>query len=842
MAQVFSSNKREYFFDEPRLRMTLGGRFLVRVVGPTFFTLLGALAVTALFSDMPQLWAIGILLLLFLWDWYRHRGEAQRHLMEMPSEGRVNLAHYLCPHSYAALEHVYDHALIKKTNVFLEMVLHLVRKSEQVGLGLDRLDIKKEEFRHKIEELLATDKSFATDNKEATYARIELMVRHAVDKAMENRERFVEVTDIFASLVEIEDESVRRAFATFSLDSGDIVQAMSFSAAVRQFGKRSRLPQVLNAIILGGEKGLRHRIMNRAWTSRPTPRLDSLARDLTDEAREGSVGFLIGHSEEYERLAETLARISKPNVILVGENGSGKNTIVEHLAAQLVKDRVPPPLFDKRLVQLSIADMVSGAAPEEVQKRIGEIVEEIMTAGNIILYIPDIHNLVHTSGQAFLSAADALIPVIENDAFPIVGSTYPREYKQMIEPRSDFTSAFEVIRINELSERDAQRVLTYEAVLLEGKHKVNISFGAIKMAVQLAKRHFREKMLPASAEDLLKSALTYVLEKGEKRLGPEQVIAVTEQRVNVPIHAAGEEEAKQLLQLEEIIHKRLIGQEEAVKSVADALREYRSGLTRPGGPIASFLFVGPTGVGKTELSKILSEIQFGSKEAMVRFDMTEYQDKQSFYRFIGSPDGATSGALTDAILKKPYALILLDEFEKAFPDILNLFLQVLDDGRLTDNLGRTVDFSNTIIIATSNAHSDIINEAMRAGQTMHQIGEYLKQRLVDVFKPELLNRFSKIVIFHDLKPGEVRQVAEINLNALAKMVEDQGISLSFDKSAVDQIAKLGYDPAFGARPLRRVIEEKVRATLAQHILGQEIKKGSAVRLVYRDENFDFVGE
>ncbi len=184
----------------------------------------------------------------------------------------------------------------------------------------------------------------------------------------------------------------------------------------------------------------------------------------------------------------------------------------------------------------------------------------------------------------------------------------------------------------------------------------------------------------------------------------------------------------------------------------------------------------------------------------------------------------------------------MDEFEKAFPDILNLFLQVLDDGRLTDNLGRTVDFSNTIIIATSNAHSDIINEAMRSGQTMHQIGEYLKQRLVDVFKPELLNRFSKIVIFHDLKPGEVRQVAEINLKALAKTVEDQGISLSFDKSAVDQIAKLGYDPAFGARPLRRVIEEKVRATLAQHILGQKIKRGAAVKLVYEDEKFDFVGE
>lgn len=822
--------------------MTLAGRLLARSVGPIFYALLGALAAIAVFSDMPQLWALGLLIIIFLADWYLHRGEAQRHLNEMPQEGRINLAHYLCPHSYSALEHVYDRALIKKTNLFLEMALYLVRKSDPVRLGLDRLDIKKEEFKNKIEELAAQDREFSEITREVLYGQVELMVRHALEKATDNRERFIEVTDIFAGLAEMENNSAKRLFATFSLDSEDVMQAMSFSAAVRQFGKRSRLPDVLNAIILGGEKGIRHRIMNRAWTSRPTPRLDSLSRDLTDEARSGGIGFLIGHDAEYQVLVETLARVGKPNVILVGETGSGKSTVIEHLAAQLIKDKVPPPLFDKRLVQLSIADMVAGASPEQVQKRINEVVEEIISAGNIILYIPDIHNLVHTSGQAYVSAADALVPVIENDAFPVVGSTYPKEYKQMIEPRSDFAGAFEVVHVNELDEKSAQRVLTYEAVILEGKYRVNISFGAIKMAVQLAKRHFRQKMLPASAEDLLKSALTHVLERKEKRLGPEQVIAVAEQKVNIPIHAAGEEEAKQLLNLEEIIHKSLIGQEEAVKAVADALREYRSGLARPGGPIASFLFVGPTGVGKTELSKILTEIQFGSKEAMVRFDMTEYQDKQSFYRFIGSPDGTVSGALTDAILKKPYALILLDEFEKAYPDILNLFLQVLDDGRLTDNLGRTVDFSNTIIIATSNAHSDIINEAMRAGQTMQQIGEYLKQRLVDVFKPELLNRFSKTVIFQELKPDEVRRVAEINLKSLARTVENQGISLTFDRSAIEQISKLGYDPAFGARPLRRVIEERVRAILAQYILERKIKKGDTVKLVYRDEKFDFVEE
>jgi ATP-dependent Clp protease ATP-binding subunit ClpB len=250
--------------------------------------------------------------------------------------------------------------------------------------------------------------------------------------------------------------------------------------------------------------------------------------------------------------------------------------------------------------------------------------------------------------------------------------------------------------------------------------------------------------------------------------------------------------------------------------------------------------VGPTGVGKTELAKILAEIQFGSREAMVRFDMTEYQDKQSFYRFIGSPDGAISGALTEAVLKKPYSLILLDEFEKAFPDILNIFLQVFDDGRLTDNLGRTVDFQNTIIIATSNAHSDIIIEALSHGESMADIAEYLKRKLVDVFLPELLNRFSRIIVFKNLSPAEMKKIAELNLRDLAELTEKQGITLTFADSAAAEIAKLGYEPAYGARPLRRVIDEYLKAPLAEKLLKKEFEKGSRVKVVFEGGEFKFI--
>lgn len=624
----------------------------------------------------------------------------------------------------------------------------------------------------------------------------------------------------------------------FSIDAGDLELALLLSS----FGKffRFRLPSVLGGFAFETQRRIRHRIMNRAWTSRPTPMLDTFSTDFTDLARGGEAGFLIGHEKEYRRLVDTLSRPLNPNSLLIGEEGVGKETIIAHLARSIIKDEVPPAIFDKRLVGLEISGLVAGASPEELQGRLKRIVEEIFMAGNIILYIPDIHNLVKTSGSYYLSAADALMPVVKNNIFPVVGATYPREFKEFIEPRSDIVGVFEVIRVDEVSGAEAKKILVYESILFEKKTGITIGFAAIKTAVMLAKKYFSVKRLPSSAEELLKDALVIAERRQKRYLAPDEVIAAAEEKVNVPIHEATGSEAETLLHLEDTIHQRFINQEEAVNAVSVALREYRSGLSRRGGPIASFLFVGPTGVGKTELAKTLARLQFGSESMMIRFDMTEYQDKESFYRFIGSPDGRINGALTEAVLQKPYSLILLDEFEKAFPDILNLFLQVFDDGRLTDNLNRTVDFQNTIIIATSNAHSDIINEALTHGETMANISEYLKKKLVDVFKPELLNRFSKVVVFKDLSPADVGKIAELNLNDLGKTLDEQGIKLEFDLSAVQQIAKLGYEPAFGARPLRRAIEEHLRAPLAEKLLSKEISRGGRVKVLFQNEKFEFI--
>lgn len=825
-------------FDDPRLRMTLPGRLLVRVSSYIGYLVLLAAAATLLISDIGWLRSLGIFLGLFLIDRGVHFGEADRPLAELPAQGSVNSASYLTPKAFSVIERSFDRSSLAKQNFFLEVAHQLLSFSE-VKDGLRRLDVRPEEFKQKLEELLASSpKSASMDFKADELHNVEVLMLHAFKQALEAGHRFVELSDLFSALPLAGDESTSRLFNVFGIEAGDLERALIFAS----IGRRKilgRLPAVLGGFVLDSHVNIRHRIMNRAWTSRPTPTLDKHSVDFTDLARQSQVGFLVGHEAEFKRLLDTLARPVNPNALLVGEAGIGKETLVAHLAFKLVKDEVPNALFDKRLVSLELNSLVAGAPPEELNARLKKIVEEIFMASNVILYIPDIHNLVRTSGTAYLSAADALMPVVMNNAFPVIGATYPREFKQSIEPRSDFTGAFEVIRVNEITEAEAEKVLSYESAILESKTGITISFGAIKKSVVLAKKYFRNKFLPASAEEILKSALVSAERRGEKLLGPDRVISTAEEKINVPIHEAGEAEAQKLLKLEETIHERLIDQEEAVKAVSNALREYRSGLARPGGPIAGFLFVGPTGVGKTELAKILAKVQFGSEKMMVRFDMTEYQDKQSFYRFIGSPDGQIGGILTEAILQKPYSLILLDEFEKAFPDILNLFLQVLDDGRLTDNLGRTVDFTNTIIIATSNAHSDIINDALNHGQSMSEIAEYLKKKLTDVFKPELLNRFSRIVVFKNIEPADLEKIVILNLQDVAQIVSERGIKIEFDPSVVKQFSKWGYDPAFGARPLRRVIDDKLKAPLAEKLLEKRISRGGRVKVVLNGESVEF---
>lgn len=834
----------QLFLENPRLKMNIAGQFILKSIASCGYVLFVIAIFTFLLSDIKWLFWLGILGLLFLADnlFHSRQADSSLTLINFKNAGsfKINITQYLTPASFSILEQARNEAFTLNKNFFLCLSKFLFNNRD-IQEMLARLDVQPKEFEQKINNLLEKNILAIKNTKEILFNQIENLLKKAFEISLSNNEKFIEPRDIFVALSFIGDGGIARIFNLFSISGEDVEKTLVFARFRNKIKLFRQAPVVLGGFANYPYK-IRHRIMNRAWTARPTPNFDKYAVDFTDFARGQKLGFLIGHKEEYERLVDILSRQSKPNALLIGEPGSGKETLIAHLAFEIIKDKTPAQLFDKRLAALSIGNLISNASPEEISRRLNNIIEEIVLAGNIILYIPDIHNLIKTSGFQQLSAADILAPIINSDAFPIIGATSPREFKS-IESLSDFSSAFEIIRINEINEDEAIKLLTYDSIILERQYKITISFGAIKQAVVLAHKYFRQKLLPASAEDLLKEALANASQKKNKILRADDVIAIVERKINIPIHQATKQEAEKLLNLENIIHQRLIDQEEAVKMVSSALREYRAGLSRKGGPIAVFLFVGPTGCGKTELSKILTKIQFGSENMMLRFDMSEYQDKQSIFRFIGSPDGKMAGVLTEMIIQKPYCLILLDEFEKAHPDILNLFLQVFDDGRLTDNLGRVVDFTNTIIIATSNAHSDFIKTHIEARTPIETIAEELKKKLTDYFRPELLNRFSNIITFKTLSASDIELIAKIQLQDLAQSLkETNGISLIFDEMTIKKIAELGYDPVFGARPLRGVISKKLRSVLAEKILKEEISKGGSVKTILENEEIKFINQ
>ncbi len=839
------NNQTNLYFYDARLQMTHLGRLFVRIVFYSAYGILIAATAAFLISDIPWVFWSGILLLILLLDRVKHFGQAERSLRKRRVSGDINLGRFITPGTFNILEYAFERALVTGGNFYL-FILKKVAERKDIKEGLFRMDLNPADVSNKIEEELQESlekKEYSgakLERKKRLLREIEKILKIAFEQAIEADGRFVEPKDIFAALSYCESSAVLRILKFFNIDPGDLENALIFSRYHKKFGWLRKLPATLGGFVYKPYK-VRHRIMNRAWSARPTPTLDQFSEDLTDYARSEKIGFLIGHELEYDRLEDIVSRPTKPNVLLIGDPGSGKETLVHHLAYKITKDEVPAELFDKRLVMLRVGSLVAGIKEEgELQARITKIIEEIIQAGNIILYIPDVHNLIRSSGRIGINAADVFLPAFNSSAFSVIGATHFKEFKQTIEPQVDFAKAFEAVPVQEISIPEAIQLLVYDSIILERQFKVKITFGAVKQSVTLASKYFRDKLLPSGAEDLLKEALSDAKDKGDKVLSADDVIDIAQRRVNIPLRQARDAEAKKLLNLESLIHQRLVDQEEAVKAVSRSLREYRSGLSRKGGPIASFLFVGPTGVGKTELSKILSQIQFGSKDAMIRFDMSEYQDKQSIFRFIGSPDGNMRGNLTEAVLQKPYSLILLDEFEKAHPDILNLFLQVFDDGRLTDNFGKVVDFQNTIIIATSNAHSNFIKSEIESGKSMAEVAEDLKKKLTEYFRPELINRFSDIIVFKGLSKTDIIAIAGILLEDLRQGVQkDQGIDLRFSEEAIRQIAEWGFDPVFGARPLRGVISERVRSVLAEKILKNEIDRGQAISISLKDGQLDF---
>lgn len=825
-----------FYFEEPRLNFSVFSDFLFRFIASVSYIFLIGLCFTLLFSDIVNLKFLGILILFFLIDRLFHFNQAEKFLWEIDKtlKRKINLANFISKKAKNILIVSYHKAKILNTNFYL-IFLKEAFKEKEIEDIFKRLEIKKDDFLKRIDLEMKNN----IIEQQDLDVEINKLVLEGFKEALELKEKFIELRNLLIALLKIEDRAILNIFDFFNLKLDDLRELSVYSRFKKlMIFKRGSvfLGEFTKYFTLKKEKIL----MNLAWTARPTPILDSFSTDLTYLAKKEKIGFLIGHQKEFERLINIVSKETKPNALLIGEPSSGKTTIINHLAYILTHEKVPEKIFDKRLVKLDLALIMSNASLEVIIDRLKKIINEIVVAKNIILYLPDFDKFAKSTEKNTLTPLDILIPILKNDEIPTIAEANFKEYKQFLENKSEVLDLFEIIKVEEISENEALRFLVFSSLVLEKKLKIKITFSALKKAVELAKKYFRERLLPSSADELLKQALNYAKENKIKLVDEKIIFKIAQERTNIPLQTLGSEEKQILLNLEEIIHQDFIDQEIAVKAVANALKQYRAGLKRQEGPIASFLFVGPTGVGKTELAKILTKVQFGSENEMIRFDMSEFQEKNSIVRFLGGIEGDVN-SLTNLVYDKPYSLILLDEFEKAHPDILNLFLQVFDDGRLTDILGRTVDFKNTIIIATSNAYSDFIKQSLEEGKLMEDISEEIKKKLTNIFRPELINRFSDIIVFRDLGFEEIILIAHLQLKKLAKNLKEvRNIEIKFNDLAVKKIAELGYDKIFGARPLRKVINDKIKSVLAEKILKDEIIKGDVIEVSFENNEFKFI--
>lgn len=571
--------------------------------------------------------------------------------------------------------------------------------------------------------------------------------------------------------------------------------------------------------------------VNRTLEGTVTPGLDSFIRDLTAEAKRGVLPQSVDRKNLVEQISLILARSEANNVILVGEAGSGKTFLVYNLAEKIIKGEAPAPLRFKRLVALDYTAVLGGAKTDgEILERMKKIIGEIEYSGNVILYLDEIQSLITDESQSSV-VYSALAPHLSSAKFQVIASISYENYHKTLEQNEEFANLFQKVEVPETTEEETLAILKTVAPLFEKRQKVTISYPAILAAIDLSRRYMHERVLPDKAVSILDEAAVAVSSHNPGGLvGREDVAKVVSLKSHLPVTKITLEEEKKLLNLEEVLHQRMVDQEEAVGAVADALRRARAGIREEGRPIASFLFVGPTGVGKTELARTLAEFYFGSEDAMIRLDMSEFQNKESIYSLIGPPLGQEGaefgGRLTEAIRRRPFSLLLLDEVEKAHGDVLNLFLQVMDEARLTASNGRTVDFSNAIIIATSNSGTRLIQEEIEKKTEMTQIKDKIGEFLKTVFKPEFLNRFDGIIVFKPLAPKDVEKVAEFMIKRLTKNLAQKGIKVEVSPGFLVKLAGIGYDPTMGARPLRRLIQDTVEAKISKAILAEELKKGS----------------
>ena len=641
--------------------------------------------------------------------------------------------------------------------------------------------------------------------------------------------------------------------------------------------------------------------------------LEEFGTDLTQKAQAGELDPVIGREKEIERIVQILSRRTKNNPVLIGEPGVGKTAGAEGLAQRIMAGNIPETLVGKRLISLDVGALVAGTKFRgEFEERLKNLMNEVLEAGDVILFIDELQNIIGAGkGEGSMDAANILKPALARGDLQCIGATTLDEYRKHIEKDAALSRRFQPVTVNEPTPEEAIEILRGLRDKYEAHHRVRITDDALQAAVTLSDRYITDRYLPDKAVDLMDEAASRVrihsftappdlkeqqlrldgivrekqeaidqqnyeraaklrddehsvrAEIEEKRaewenkklstgdtVTQEDIAHVVSSWTGIPVQKMTEGESERLLHLEEILHQRVVGQEEAISAVCRAIRRARAGLQDPKRPIGSFIFLGPTGVGKTELCRALGEAMFGDENALVRLDMSEYQEKHTVSRMVGAPPGYVGydegGQLTEAVRRKPYSVVLFDEIEKAHPDVFNMLLQILDDGRLTDNVGRVVSFRNCIIVMTSNAGAHAANEGRVVGFGSAKAAadyESMKLRVMDelkrVFRPEFLNRVDEIMVFHALSESEIHQIAGLMLGQMCKRLQGLGITLSYDEEVVDCLAKAGYDAHFGARPLRRAIQRMVEDALSEEIIAGNLKIGDHVQANVKKDQLNF---